>query len=349
MSASRETDVAKKGAGWRLVADIGGTNARFARACGEGGEICDLRALRVRDFTEFDEALESVLAGYDGSEGCMSAAVAAAGPVAGNCVTLTNAPWTISGQQISERLGGVPVRVVNDLAAVALSLSYLTSGDTVAVTGAFSGDGEAPGAMPGVAIGGAGQDGAHGAMLAVNVGTGFGAAAVAPHGGGWAVLPGEAGHMGLPDLARIWGLEISRRLDPELFGSVEDVLSGRGVVAVYAALGGHVPNTLTAGDVFHAASAVPRDEAAVAAVRAVGRLLGCVAGDLMLATGAWAGVYLTGSVVDGWAACGNIRDFAEQFNAKGAMTEKMRGVQVRRITRAEPALLGLALADLDTL
>ena len=194
-----------------------------------------------------------------------------------------------------------------------------------------------------------GRESAHGAKLAVNVGTGFGAAGVISHACGWVAVPGEAGHMSLPDVGRLAGCDVARRLAPADFQSVEDVLSGRGIVRCMPALGGPVRDGTTASEVFASASGTRLDEAAVSTVRLAGRLLGSVAGDLLLATGAWGGVYLTGSVVDGWAECGNIADFVEPFGAKGAMAGRVGAVAVRRITRAEPALLGLAKADLRKL
>lgn len=335
MSEAGGAGAAGRLAGWRLVADIGGTNARFARVVGAEGELCDLATLSVSRFASFDDALASYIASCRSdlhpAHGCAGAAVAAAGPVDGDSVQLTNAPWTINRRRLSEGLGGVPVLLVNDLAGVAMALPHLANADSVLLTG----DG--------------GRESAQGTMLAVNVGTGFGAAAVIAHAGGWVAVPGEAGHMSLPDVGRLVGCDVARRLATADFQSVEDVLSGRGIVAVYAALGGPVGDGTTAFDVFEAASGTRRDDAAIATVRLAGRLLGSVAGDLLLAMGAWGGVYLTGSVVDGWAGCGDIADFAEPFGAKGAMAGRVQRVAVRRITRAEPALLGLSKADLSKL
>ena len=89
----------------------------------------------------------------------MPCAIAAAGPVDGNAVKLTNNAWIVDGAKISALMNGVPVAVVNDLEAVAAALPHLTPDDLTTL-----------GAIAPVRP-------ERRTMIAVNVGTGFGAAA----------------------------------------------------------------------------------------------------------------------------------------------------------------------------
>ena len=175
----------------RLLADIGGTNARFALA--RDADSLTPEILPVRRFGRFEEALESFLEvrGIDIAE-VGSCAVAAAGPVVRGVVRLTNAPWTIDTRALSARLD-CPVGVLNDLEAVACALPVLGDGD-LAVLRAGSPPERAP-------------------MIALNVGTGFGAAVALHSAGAWHPLATEPGHMRLPE-------------GP---GTVEDLLSGPGL------------------------------------------------------------------------------------------------------------------------
>jgi glucokinase len=74
-------------------------------------------------------------------------------------------------------------------------------------------------------------------------------------------------------------------------------------------------------------------------------LLARVVGDLVLASGAWGGAFLCGSVVRGWSSVADPESFRSVFEHKGAMTERMRGVPTVVITHSNPALIGLSHAD----
>lgn len=181
----------------RLLADIGGTNARFALA-GEGGSLTP-DIFPVAQYGQFGAALDAFLdARHVSLDAIDSCAIAAAGPVDDGVVRLTNAPWTIDTAQLSDRLD-CPVGVLNDLEAVACALPVLLDTDLDVLH--------------------AGGDATVAPMIAVNVGTGFGAAVAIPTPDGWHPLATEPGHMRLPDGA----------------GTVEDILSGPGLARLRGA------------------------------------------------------------------------------------------------------------------
>jgi glucokinase len=301
--------------GWRLVGDVGGSNARFARA--SGSTLHARRCYSVRNYPSFYDALGHYLEETGGAEGCHSAAFGVAGPVDAGRVKLTNAPWTIDAKEATRLVGGAPAGVVNDLQAVALALPYLGEQDLAPLGTAVRSD-------------------AKRTMLALNVGTGFGAASVVPAGEGWVSSGSEPGHMALGAL----DADQLRVVEPGT--TVEDLMSGRGVRTLYrrlAARKGVAANeSWTSADIFQNASA---DPIASETVHCFSKLLGRVAGDLVLASGAWGGVYLCGSVVDGWAEVADIAEFREPFERKGLMSERMRGVYSGIIKPDEVPLIGL--------
>lgn len=309
--------------GWRLVSDVGGSNVRFAR-CPESHRLIEKRSYALHDFGSFYDALSAYLSETGGAEGCVSAAICVAGPIEGNRVKLTNAPWTIDTERIRPLLGGGPAKLLNDLEAVAIALPYL------------GGDELEP-------LGNVGQDATvRRTMLALNVGTGFGGASIIPSGDGWIRHPGEPGHMclgALNDQEAAW-LKGGR--------SVEDVLSGRGVEPLYHRIASQMGRT---GGTCHSGAEIfanaGNDEIAHETVRAFGILLGRIAGDLVLATAAWGGVFLTGSVVRGWAAAGGGAYFRAPFEDKGPMTEIMKPVYSGLITRDDVALVGLTYLPVE--
>jgi glucokinase len=307
--------------GWRLVGDVGGTNARFARA--GGSVIAERRTYAVPEYVTFYDALRRYLAETGGAEGCTSGAIGVAGPVDGGYVKLTNAPWIIDAKETARLLGGVPTDLVNDLQAVAAGVPYLTDKDLRN-------------------LGAARAQGAHRTMLALNVGTGFGAAAAIPTRGGWTNCGCEPGHM---SLGAVNADELSVLADG--FPSVEHALSGRGVLALYTKLAQRKrvePSLRNGAEIFASGST---DPVAAETVRYFSRLLGRVAGDLALASGAWGGVFLCGSVVQGWAAVADISEFRDCFEAKGVMTDRMRSIYTGVIEMDDIPLFGLTHLDID--
>lgn len=304
--------------GLRLVADIGGTNVRFALAR-PGGDPEAVCAYRVADHATFGDALDRYRS-ETGSPTPDEVAIGAAGPVDGGTVTLTNAPWTLAEEALSARLSGASVRIVNDLEAVAHALPHLVTVDLTPIgTGAFPPDPRRP-------------------MLAVNIGTGFGAASIAPTRRGFVARSSEPGHMTLAPLGDAEATVFQDR------ATIEDVLSGRGIADLYRRLAAAGAPALGADQVVAAAG----DNADAARTLAIaGTLLGRIAGDLVLATGAWGGCLLCGSVAAGWAGVGDHDAFRAAFERKGPMTPRMAHVYTGLITRGDVALLGLARMPTD--
>lgn len=305
---------------WRLVADVGGTNVRFARAL-EDGRLADRAEHATADWPHFADALAAFLDEVGGARECASASLAAAGPVRDGEVRLTNGDWVIRRDEVARLLGGVPVRLFNDLQAAALAIPWLDAADLWPVV------------VPKTA------SAQRAVRLAVNVGTGFGAAALVPVEDGWASLASEAGHMTL-GAATADELALRRELEPPAL-SVEDVLSGAGLVRLYR----HVAGSGTASGDLHSAEVLARaatDPAARRTIAVFNVLLGRVAGDLVLATGAWGGVYLFGSVLLGWYERADREVFRQSFTAKGKMTARMSEVPVHVAANEAAPLIGLA-------
>jgi len=304
--------------GRRLVADVGGSNVRFAVADAAGG-LAQAKNYPVAGFGSFAAALQSYLADA-GYPGFSTAAIAAAGPVDGGRVDITNNDWSIDSAEISAALSGLPVALINDLEAVAAALPYLTSSDYAAI------------GKPGP------RQGEHRTMLAFNVGTGLGAANASFRAGRWWTGPSEAGHMTLGPLT-IGGIEIAADGD-----SIESVLSGPGVVALYRRVaqqkGAPVNTPRGPAEVFTRAE---RDAAAVRVIELLTLVLGRIAGDLVLATTAWGGIYFCGSVAGAWAPLADAAQFRAEFTRKGPMRTRMLDVPSAVIRREHVALFGLAM------
>jgi glucokinase len=156
-----------------------------------------------------------------------------------------------------------------------------------------------------------------GPYLVVNVGTGFGAALLFQTPVGWQSVATEAGHMTLGITDR------KNQSDPDLL-SIEDRLSGLAVCAE--------TKQPFASDTF---------------VEEFGAMFGAVCGNLVLATGAWGGLYLCGSVVSAWCRAKNFAPFIASFRNKGRMSEKMARIGISEIALPHPALNGLTTIKLS--
>ena len=310
---------------WWIVADVGGTNVRFARA-DVNANLNDLKRYSTGDFSDFQMALATYFTEVRDPGSCCGVAIAAAGPVDGERVALTNLPWVITRDDVlrvvegaaGRRLDDERVVLMNDLAAVAAGLMFLHQNEVMLIGGPseLSFD--------------------RGPMLAVNVGTGFGAATVLPFGDSWCIASSEAGHM-------TFALDKGEDALLDLRGqSVESFLSGPGVVEAYDLIsekGGNGSGVAHAGEIF---DQVEVNKSARQVVELFTHVLGRICGDLVLASGAWGGVYLTGSVVRSWGYVCSQRDFRKAFEAKGLMRDRMQKTPTYIISLDDPALIGLA-------
>ena len=300
----------------RLVADIGGTNARFALADTEGA-VGPVATLPVRDYATFDAALDDALTKLAG-DAPASAAIAVAGPVRGGMASLTNGAWSFSEAALAKRCRAGHAALVNDFQAVASAIPFLTPGDL-----------EPIGPLPP-------NEAADAPRLALGPGTGLGAALLVPFGGTWRSIATEAGHRSLPidDYDR---LEMLRRLAPARPPEAEAVLSGPGLTALHRALTGADLDSEAV-----TAAAAKGDAAARETIAAFTSLLASFAAELVLSTGALGGVYVGGGLIGGGALTLDAALFRTAFTGRGRMADLLETVPSAVIRHPNPALLGLA-------
>ena len=302
-----------RGAEVRLLADVGGTNARFALQT-PGGAPSDARRVRTDEFRTLEDAIDD----YVSRAGVrpQSAAIAVASPVVDDRIEMTNHPWSFSVAALRKALGVDEMRVINDFEAVALSLPRLQKAECHQVGGTTP----APGAP----------------LAVIGPGTGLGVAALV---NGWAV-PTEGGHVTMPACDEREA-EIIARIRARLgHVSAERVLSGMGLQNLYRALGpdGEPPEP----DEISARALAATDPRAVEALETFCAMLGTVAGNLALTFGARGGVYIAGGIVRRFVAYFARSAFRERFEDKGRFREYLAPIPVWIIGTENPALIGLA-------
>ena len=306
-----------------LLADIGGTNARFALRRAEG-TVEPLASLRVADHAD---PAAAILAALDGRPAPDAAVLAVAAPVHRAPVRLTNAGWTFDADRIGASTGIDRVELVNDFAAQAWAIGQFAPEDTKRIGG---GDG-----LPGAA------------RAIVGAGTGLGVATWLPAtpDAPARVLAGEGGHVALAAedprdaalLARMRQL-VGGRV------SAERVLSGTGLVLLAQAIAEADRLPPPPGDPARITDGARQGEpCCLAAVRQFVAFLGSFAGDLALIAGAWDGVYVAGGIPPRMAALLRDGTFRTRFEAKGRFTGELAQIPVYLVVREDPAFLGLSV------
>lgn len=301
-----------------LLADIGGTNARFALL--EGARPGIPLVLPVAAFATAEAAIAEALARLAPRTPVTLAVLALAGPVTDGTVRMTNAAWQVSTPALAARFGFARVRLVNDFLVQAHSLPHL-AGDDLERLGGGRAVPDAP-------------------MLVLGPGTGLGVAAFLPGPG--LALPTEGGHVGLaPTDAREDAIVAALRTRDGR-AAAEEVLSGRGLLFLHttlAALRGVAVPARDAPAVLAAAGTCP---VAAEAVEVFLGLLAGLAGDLALAWGARGGVFLAGGILPRMVGRLDAAAFRRRFEAKTPMQGWMAEVPLHLVRHPAPAFLGLA-------
>jgi glucokinase len=307
----------------RLLADIGATNARFARENGDG-RIDKVRVFACDDYASIEDALAAYLAEGPAEAPPQAAAFAWAGPVTADAVALTNHPWCFTIGGLTQHLGLTRLLVVNDFAASASAVPRLKESDRFAV--------------------GAGAPVAEAPIGVLGPGSGLGMAALVPTKNGWMALSSEGGHatMAPADARESAVLDHMRRRFDHV--SAERVLSGPGLVNLYnvlAEIDGVPAAPFTPAQIAdrHIGETEPLAREALAMFCA---MLGTIAGNLALTLGARGGIYIAGGIVPrlgpGFAASA----FRERFEAKGRFRPYLAAIPTSVVTYPIPAFLGLA-------
>ena len=319
-----------------LIADIGGTNARFALADPRAATPlldASVREFAVADFPSLADAARHYLeqAGTQADRGVF----AVAGRVDGDEARITNHPWVISRSRTRDMLGFRDVHLLNDFAAQAMAISLYRPQDVVRIGGVDW--------TPALAH-------EPRTYAVIGPGTGLGVGGLVVRDGRCYPLETEGGHVsfppGTPEEIRI--LEI---LSAQ-FGRVsnERLVCGPGLVNIHRALceiAGADPGLPEPKDI--TARAAQGDPLGMRAVDVFCAVFGAIAGDLVLTLGAWDGVFLTGGLVPRMLDPLLHSGFRQRFEYKGRFSPNMARVPTLAVVHPHAGLLGAAAYAVDLL
>ncbi len=321
-----------------LLADVGGSNARFAWVPGPNLPPQHVRTLAVAEYPQLIDAVRAYLGGLslatygDASrevKAPRSAAFAVATAVTGDAVHFTNSTWSFSRSAIAKQLSLQTLLVLNDFEALALSLPRLRPGQWTPLT---------PEAAEPLWT-------EH--LAVVGPGTGLGVAGLVPCSEGWRAVAGEGGHTTLApfDDYEAALLSATRREFPHV--SAERYLSGIGLPVLYRAVAA-VEGQRAVADVngkWIVERALADDDAlAGRTLDTFCAMLGSFAGSVALTFGARGGVFIGGGIVPRLGERFTRSAFRERFEAKGRFSDYVRAVPTPLITDTLVALDGAAQA-----
>lgn len=312
-----------------LVADIGGTNVRFA--------MIDTAMLRpsfaaakkysTKDHSDIAAAANTYLSEQKFKGKLAGLVFGVAGPVRQGAIHLTNAGWTISEEDLYRKLDVAFVRVVNDFETLAWAVPVFEPEDLKQI-----------GSLP--------FDGKRGGTVAiVGPGTGLGVGGFVRGADAMLPLVAEGGHSGFApsDRLEMDVLDVLRRR----FGnhvSNERILSGPGLLNLYQAMAEIEGRTASDSDPVTITKIARADKNSFEALvfNRFCAILGSVAGDVALTMGARSGVLIAGGILPDAIDFFQMSDFRKRFENKGRFVDYMKAIPTALIVDEHAGLRGAA-------
>lgn len=313
--------------GPRLLADVGGTNARFALQTA-AGRIEAIAVLPCRAYPTFTDAVRAYLSGplaaAAGAQPVRHAAIAIANPVDGDQIRMTNHDWQFSIEAARRALGLDTLLVVNDFEALAMALPHLAPEQKRQI--------------------GAGTVRTGSPIGLIGAGTGLGVSGLIPSAGNWIALSAEGGHVTFAPSDEL-EMDIVRFAWQEFpHVSAERLLSGVGLELIYRALAaraGQVAIALPAPEISRRALA---GECAICdqAIECFCTMLGTIAANLAVTLGTLGGLYIGGGIVPRLGQRFAKSGFRRRFESKGRFSDYLARIPTFVITAEYPAFSGVA-------
>lgn len=302
-----------------LVADIGGTNIRFSIV--NNGKMGTVTKYKNNEFKNPLDAFDLYLSSCKIVPTHMVLGVA--GPISDGHATLTNLSWTFSENELKKRYNLTYCQLVNDFVLKGYGALSLTKDDYIALNNKTIKN--AP-------------------KCIIGPGTGLGVCFLTYADEKWIAHPSEAGHTDIAACS-IAEQKIMKQLCPKGNNiSAEELLSGRGLVALYHAVCAinHQP-TLTSKPEGVLELALENNKAAIEAYKHFCSFLGTFAGNMAITMKCLGGIYITSSILkhEKIEKLFIKSGFLKAFCNRGKMQKLASDIPVFYITQSKLAFLGL--------
>ena len=313
---------------WNLVADIGGTNARFS-AIIAGQLESDFQFFHsVEEYPEFDTLITILLDEISSATGWNSnpdkVCFAVACPADAEVISFTNSHWTFTKADLKASLGCNHLSIINDFEAVAHGITELSNADLVQVGGHEPIQNKAVGVL--------------------GAGTGLGVAGLLPTESGYHVLDTEGGHADYSPINDLQSAVVDYLRGEFGRVSLERLLSGKGLLNIYSALCSieEVPKIFSSPAEVVTGALEKADVKALQTLNMFCEGIGAAAGNLALTFGAKGGIYIAGGVIPRFQDFFINSDFRSKFEDKGRFVCYLKPIPVYIVVRENLGLLGAA-------
>lgn len=312
-----------------VLADIGGTNARFALALDASQTLQHTLSLPVADYARFADALTAYrqhLRAHGITVAIHALGLAIAAPIkAQAAIKLTNSPWLIERDALVAEFALQHLSILNDFAALALSVPGLHASQLRHWPGS-----------PGKKAFCAGDR-----LAVIGPGTGLGVASLWFQDPAWHAFASEGGHSMLcPESAFECELWLAMRENyPRL--SAESLFSGNGLARLHrdvAAQMGRSAEPLHAAQILQNASS---DAVCAQSMEVFFGWLGAYLANQVLNLGTPDGLYLAGGILPRCQAALFDSSLYQRFLNHASMADYLRQVPLYLITDTMTALQGM--------
>lgn len=332
-----------------LAGDIGGTKTILRVV--EVSESLELRTIaqesyRSSDFPDLVPIVQQFLVKAD-TPTPQKACFAIAGPVIKNTAKLTNLVWFLETERLEQELGIAHISLINDFAAVGYGVLGLQKQDLLTLQ--------------------AGKFQAEAPIGIIGAGTGLGQGFLVKQGPYYQVFPSEGGHADFAPRNELEFQLLKYLLDKHDIQrvSVERVVSGQGIVAIYQFLrdrkiapespdvaqivrtweqeAGQPEKSVDPGAVIGMAALQRSDRLSEQTLQLFIEAYGAEAGNLALKLLPHGGLYIAGGIAPKILPLMQNSNFLLSFTQKGRMRSILEEIPVYIILNQQVGLIGAAL------
>ena len=337
-----------------LAGDIGGTKTILRlveRSSGESFDTLYEERYPSRDFPDLVPMVQQFLATTGGQLGQtptpQKACFAIAGPVVNNTAKLTNLTWFLDSKRLEQKLGIATISLINDFAAVGYGILGLDTTDLDTLQ-----TGKPQPAAP---------------IAVIGAGTGLGQGFLLQQVDKYQVFGSEGGHADFAPRSELEFQLLKYLLDKHDIQriSVERVVSGQGIVAIYQFLrdrlksndsevgqivksweqqSGHKEKTVDPAAAIATAALEKRDSLSEQTMQLFVEAYGAEAGNLALKLLPYNGLYVAGGIAAKNLALLQSGSFLRAFTGKGRMSSLLESIPVHIVLNSKVGLIGAAIA-----